>query len=204
MRIVKCYRYHAVLGVPPRGVHGKEATVSVWVGCGWTFTEYPVNLYISLASAVGRNGKLLTRRKSTYQVIERTKWVKLSRNAYNVTESNGMLIKRKWFIHLMLFQTEWLFNQTRFSRNDDRGILRRTDIITYLSCYCDADGIDITYRSYLVSIDPSTNQFTALTLFCTGAITSFVNRVESKWLEQQLDQGKKVDPAKRRYRWHGV
>ena len=36
MRIVQCHRYHAVLVVPPRGVHGKEATVTVWVAGGGT------------------------------------------------------------------------------------------------------------------------------------------------------------------------
>jgi hypothetical protein len=35
----------------------------------------------------------------------------------------------------------------------------------------------------------STAYFTALTLFDTGAYTSFVNRKVAKWLEQQQDGG---------------
>jgi hypothetical protein len=37
----------------------------------------------------------------------------------------------------------------------------------------------------LVSTRPSTTYFTALTLFDTGAYTSFVNREVAKWLEQR-------------------
>ena len=36
MRLCPCYRCHAVLAVPPRGAHGTEATVTVWVGGGGT------------------------------------------------------------------------------------------------------------------------------------------------------------------------
>jgi hypothetical protein len=42
----------------------------------------------------------------------------------------------------------------------------------------------------LVSIRPSTTFFTALTLFDTGAYTSFVNREVAKWLEQRQREGK--------------
>ena len=41
----------------------------------------------------------------------------------------------------------------------------------------------------MVSIQPSTTFFTALTLFDTGAFTSFVNREVAKWLEQRQREG---------------
>ena len=42
-----------------------------------------------------------------------------------------------------------------------------------------------TYRQCLVSMRNSITYLTALTLFDTGAYTSFVNREVAKWLEQQ-------------------
>ena len=39
----------------------------------------------------------------------------------------------------------------------------------------------------LVSLSASSTYFTALTLFDTGAYTSFVNREVAKWLEQRRD-----------------
>ena len=41
----------------------------------------------------------------------------------------------------------------------------------------------------MVSTRPSTTFFTALTLFDTGAYTSFVNREVAKWLEQRPREG---------------
>ena len=64
-----------------------------------------------------------------------------------------------------------------------------TDVVTHLSCNCGEYDINSSYRQCLVSIRSSTTYFTALTLFDTGAYTSFVNREVAKWLEQQ-DDGK--------------
>jgi hypothetical protein len=54
-----------------------------------------------------------------------------------------------------------------------------------LTCNCCGVDINSTYRQCLVSMRNSTIYFTALTLFDTGAYTSFVNREVAKWLEQQ-------------------
>ena len=62
-----------------------------------------------------------------------------------------------------------------------------TDIVTHLSCNCGESDINSSYRQCLVSMRSSTTYFTALTLFDTGAYTSFVNREVAKWLEQQDD-----------------
>ena len=67
----------------------------------------------------------------------------------------------------------------------DKGAPCRTDVITHLSCNCGGTDINSTYRQCLVSTRPSTTFFTALTLFDTGAYTSFVNRKVAKWLEQR-------------------
>ena len=67
----------------------------------------------------------------------------------------------------------------------DIGMPCRTDVITHLSCNCGGTDINSTYRQCLVSIRPSTTFFTALTLFDTGAYTSFVNREVAKRLEQR-------------------
>jgi hypothetical protein len=67
----------------------------------------------------------------------------------------------------------------------DKGTHCWTDVITYLSCNCGGTDINSTYRQCLVSIRPSTTFFIALTLFDTGAYTSFVNREVAKWLEQR-------------------
>ncbi len=55
----------------------------------------------------------------------------------------------------------------------------------HLTCNCGGADINSTYRQCLVSMRNSTVYFTALTLFDTGAYTSFVNREVAKWLEQQ-------------------
>ena len=70
---------------------------------------------------------------------------------------------------------------------DDRnkGMLCRTDVVTHLSCNCGESDTNSTYRQCLVSPSDSPIFFTALTLFDTGAYTSFVNREVAKWLEQQ-------------------
>ena len=48
-----------------------------------------------------------------------------------------------------------------------------TDIVTHLSCNCGESDINSSYRQCLVSMRSSTTYFTALTLFDTGAYTSF-------------------------------
>ncbi len=52
----------------------------------------------------------------------------------------------------------------------------RTDIITHLSCNCGESDTHSSYCQCLVSIRALTTYFTALTLFDTGAYTSFPNR----------------------------
>jgi hypothetical protein len=59
---------------------------------------------------------------------------------------------------------------------EDSGTYNRTDTITHLTCNCGSSDEDITYRQCLVSLHHTTTFFTALTLFDTGAYTSFVNR----------------------------
>jgi hypothetical protein len=59
-----------------------------------------------------------------------------------------------------------------------------------LSCNCGESDTHSSYRQCLVSIRASTTFFTALTLFDTGAYTSFVNREVAKWLERQQDKDK--------------
>ena len=49
------------------------------------------------------------------------------------------------------------------------------------SCNCGESDINSSYRQCLVSMRSSTTYFTALTLFDTGAYTSFVNREVVKW-----------------------
>jgi hypothetical protein len=67
----------------------------------------------------------------------------------------------------------------------DTGTPCLTSSITHLTCNCGGADVNSTYRQCLVSIRNSTTYFTALTLFDTGAYTSFVNREVSKWLELQ-------------------
>ena len=61
-----------------------------------------------------------------------------------------------------------------------RGGSSRTDIVTHLSCNCGESDTNSTYRQCLVSLPASSIYFTALTLFDTGAYTSFVNREVAK------------------------
>jgi hypothetical protein len=72
----------------------------------------------------------------------------------------------------------------------DTGTPCLTSSITHLTCNCGGADINSTYRQCLVSMCNSTVYFTALTLFGTGAYTSFVNREVAKWLEQQQHGGK--------------
>ena len=66
-------------------------------------------------------------------------------------------------------------------------MLCRTDVVTHLSCNCGEFDTNSTYRQCLVSPSDSPTYFTALTLFDTGAYTSFVNREVAKWLEQRRE-----------------
>ena len=59
---------------------------------------------------------------------------------------------------------------------ENSGTRSRTDTITHLTCNCGTSDEDTTYRQCLVSLHHTTTYFTALTLFDTGAYTSFVNR----------------------------
>jgi hypothetical protein len=67
----------------------------------------------------------------------------------------------------------------------DKGTTCLTSIITHLTYNCGGTDVNSTYRQCLVSMSNSTTYFTALTLFDTGAYTSFVNREVAKWLELQ-------------------
>ena len=60
-----------------------------------------------------------------------------------------------------------------------------TSSITHLTCNCGGTDVNSTYRQCLVSMRNTTTYFNALTLFDTGAYTSFVNREVAKWLELQ-------------------
>ena len=60
---------------------------------------------------------------------------------------------------------------------------------TLLLTYPESD-VNSTYRQCLVSPPASSTYFTALTLFDTGAYTSFVNREVAKWLEQRQEKDK--------------
>ena len=59
----------------------------------------------------------------------------------------------------------------------DKGTPCLTSSITHLTCNCGGADINSTYRQYLASMRNTTIYFTALTLYDTGAYTSFVNRV---------------------------
>jgi hypothetical protein len=71
----------------------------------------------------------------------------------------------------------------------DKGTPCLTSIITHLTCNCGDTDINSTYRQWLISMRYSTTYFTALTLFDTGAYTSFVNREVAKWLEVRQHGG---------------
>jgi len=71
----------------------------------------------------------------------------------------------------------------------DTGTPCLTSSITYLTCNCGGADVNSTYRQCLVSMRNSTTYVTALTLFDTGAYTSFVNREVAKWLELQQHEG---------------
>ena len=75
----------------------------------------------------------------------------------------------------------------------DKGTPCLTSSITHLTCNCVGADINSTYRQCLVSMRHCTTYFTALTLFDTGAYTSFVNREVAKWLEQQHHGGTVAD-----------
>jgi hypothetical protein len=77
--------------------------------------------------------------------------------------------------------------QIHFAR--DTGTPCLTSSITHLTCNCGGADVNSTYRQCLVSMRNSNSYFTALTLFDTGAYTSFVNREVAKWLEQQQHGG---------------
>jgi len=72
------------------------------------------------------------------------------------------------------------------------------DVHFITTCYCETTQTDITYRQCVVSLRRSATYYTALTLFDTGAYTSFVNRKVARWLEQQEDIKDGGQPTRRR------
>jgi hypothetical protein len=81
--------------------------------------------------------------------------------------------------------------RVHFDDRGNRGTPCRTDIVTHLTCNCGGSDNNSTYRQCLVSLATSSTYFTALTLFDTGAYTSFVNREVAKWLEQRQEGTKR-------------
>ena len=92
--------------------------------------------------------------------------------------------------------------QVHFDKDKDTPCL--TSIITHLTCNCGGADINSTYRQCLVSMRNSTTYFTAMTLFDTGAYTSFVNREIVKWLEQQQHGGTVIGSQPARSSRHDV
>ena len=82
--------------------------------------------------------------------------------------------------------------EVHFDNRSNRGTPCRTDIVTHLTCNCGGSDINSTYRQCLVSLAKSSTYFTALTLFDTGAYTSFVNREVAKWLEQRQEGNERL------------
>ena len=85
-----------------------------------------------------------------------------------------------------------------------RGTPCRTDIVTHLTCNCGGSDINSTYRQCLVSLANSSTYFTALTLFDTGAYTSFVNREVAKWLEQRREGNEEGQSDHKRSSRHDI
>jgi len=73
----------------------------------------------------------------------------------------------------------------QFDNRRDPGTNNRTTTITHLACNRGTTQTDTTYHQCLVSLRRSITYYTALTLFDTGAYTSFVNREVARLLEQQ-------------------
>ena len=67
--------------------------------------------------------------------------------------------------------------------------MRPQSNITHLTYNCGGADINSTYQQCLVSMRNFTVYFTALTLFDTGAYTSFVDREVAKWSKQQQHGG---------------
>ena len=88
----------------------------------------------------------------------------------------------------------------RFDPKDTKGIQPTMTSLAHISCDCDAQDIDTTYRMCCVTVGNSPS-YSAATLFDTGAHTSFVNREVAAWIVQQsktsdgVTQGKRKAPA---------
>ena len=70
--------------------------------------------------------------------------------------------------------------------------------------HCGESDTNSTYRQCLVSLPASSTYFTALTLFDTGAYTSFVDREVAKWLEQRQEGDKEGLGRNRRSSRHDI
>ena len=86
----------------------------------------------------------------------------------------------------------------------DKDTTYLTSVITHSTCNCGGTDVNSTYRQCLVSMRNSTTYFTALTLFDTGAYTSFVNREVAKWLELQQHGGTEAGAHQTRSSGHDV
>jgi hypothetical protein len=72
----------------------------------------------------------------------------------------------------------------RFDPKDTKGIQPTMISLAHISCDCDAQDIDTTYRMCCITVNDSPS-YSAATLFDTGAHTSFVNREVATWIVKQ-------------------
>jgi hypothetical protein len=88
----------------------------------------------------------------------------------------------------------------RFDPKDTKGIQPTMMSLAHISCDCDAQDIDTTFRMCCVTVNDSPS-YSAATLFDAGTHTSFVNREVAAWIVQQsktsdgVTQGKRKAPA---------
>ena len=80
------------------------------------------------------------------------------------------------------------YRSNRGNNDSDRRVWWSEQRYALSSRNCGGTDTNSTYHQYLVSLSASSTYFTALTLFDTGAYTSFVNREVEKWLEQRQER----------------
>ena len=85
----------------------------------------------------------------------------------------------------------------RFDPKDTKGIQPTMTSLAHISCDCNAQDIDTTYRMCCVTVGNSPS-YSAATLFDTGAHTSFVNREVAAWIVQQFMTCDGVTQGKRK------
>ena len=85
----------------------------------------------------------------------------------------------------------------RFDPKDTKGIQLTMTSLAHISCDCNAQDIDTTYRMCCATVGNSPS-YSAATLFDTGAHTSFVNREVAAWIVQQSKIGDGVTQGKRK------